>query len=301
MGSRWRRCVALAGGLAVAAALPGAWIPITAAAAAATPTFGNPTISGVQGTGFEQDLRIDRSGRVYTSAPGSLSSGTSFINHSVDGGQTFKWVAGAVQPVGKAPTCAGGGDSELATDSANNLYFADLTLANFSTARSNDQGRTFTSSCVSTPITPVDRQWYAVDGNPTSGGSITLTYDFVPNLAGVPDPTVNCLSNNRLVFARSPIPAKGTTAIDPTTAGVFFGPNQIINTDPCNEGIMGNDEVFTYGGVKRAFVIHDNLNLDTILMGRCDLVDFAVSATGYTNCQDVVVANFPNSITWSLG
>jgi hypothetical protein len=262
------------------------------------PTFGNPTISGVQGTGFEQDLRIDRSGRVYTSAPGSLSSTISYLNRSFDGGQTFKWVAGATQPFGKLPTCVGGGDSELATDSANNLYFADLTLANFSTARSDDQGRTFVnppSSCAATPITPVDRQWYAVDGNPKNGGSITLTYDFVPNLVGV-DPTP-CYTNNRLVFARSPIPNPATGAIDPTTAGIQFGPNQIINTDPCNEGIMGNDEVFTYNGTKRVFVVHDNSSFDKILMGRCDLVDFSVSITGYNNCQDVVVASFPGFIT----
>src|ERR1700682_2470801 len=283
MGTRWRRCIAAAGGLALAAAFSGPMVPITAAAGTGVPTFGNPTISGVQGTGFEQDLRIDRSGRVYTSAPASLSSTISYLNRSFDGGQTFKWVAGASQPTGKLPTCVGGGDSELATDSANNLYFADLTLANFSTARSGDHGRTVLSGpCVAPPITPVARQWYAVDGNPTAGGSITLTYDFVPNLVGV-DPTP-CYSNNRLVFARSPIPAAGTTVIDPATAGIFFGPNQVINTDPCNEGIMGNDEVFNYGSVKRAFVIHDNLNLDTILMGRCDLVDFAVSNTGYANC-----------------
>jgi hypothetical protein len=279
----------------MAAALPGAWIPISAAAAPAAPTFGNPTISGVQGTGFEQDLRIDRSGRVYTSAPGSLSSTISYINHSVDGGQTFKWVAGAVQPFGKPLSCVGGGDSELATDSANNLYFADLTLANFSTARSGNQGATFASTCVSTPISPVDRQWYAVDGNPTNGGSLTLTYDFAPNLVGLPDPT--CTSNNRVVFTRSPAPNPITHVIDPATAGILFGPNQIVNTDPCAEGIMGNDEIFNYSGTKRAFVVHDNLNLDTILMGRCDLVDFAVSVTGYGNCQDIVVTTFPNSIT----
>ena len=87
MGTRWRRCVAAAGGVALAAAFSGPMVPITAAAAqAAAPTFGNPTISGVQGTGFEQDLRIDRSGRVYTSAPGSLSSSISYINRSFDGG-----------------------------------------------------------------------------------------------------------------------------------------------------------------------------------------------------------------------
>jgi hypothetical protein len=290
-----RRLVGLAGGLAIAASFSAAATPTVLSAASAVPTFGNPTISGVQGTGFEQGLRIDRSGRVYTSAPGSLSSTVSYINHSIDGGQTFKWVAGAVQPVGKPTTCTGGGDSELATDSANNLYFNDLTLANFSTARSGDQGRTFAFTCAATPITPVDRQWYTVDGNPTAGGSITLTYDFAPNLAGLPDPT--CETSNRVVFARSPIPVPGTTVIDPATAGIEFGPSQIVNSNPCNEGIMGNDEFFNYGGTKRAFVIHDNQNLDTILMGRCDLVDFTVSATGYGNCQDVVVASFPGFIT----
>lgn len=295
MGITWRRFLAAAGGLAVGAAFSGATVPIAAAAPAAVPSFGNPTISGVQGTGFEQGLRIDRGGRVYTSAPGSLSSTISYINHSVDGGQTFKWVAGAVQPFGKPTTCVGGGDSELATDSANNVYFADLTLANFSASRSGDQGRTFATTCASTPIAPVDRQWYAVDGNPTAGGSITLTYDFAPNLVGLPDPT--CQSNNRVVLARSPIPAPGSTVIDPTTAGILFGPNQVINTDPCNEGIMGNDEVFNYGGVKKAFVIHDNQNLDSISMGRCDLVDFTVSPTGYGNCQDVLVSHFPGFIT----
>lgn len=293
----FRRFLAVAGGLAVMSVGPAGTAPLVVSAATSAPTFGNPTISGVQGTGFEQGLRVDSSGRVYTSSPGSLSSTVSYINRSLDGGQTFKWVPGAVQPAGKPPTCVGGGDSELATDSAGNLYFADLTLANFSTARSGDQGRTFAFTCAATPISPVDRQWFAVDGKPTAGGSITLTYDFVPNLAGAPDPTANCASNNRLAFARSPIPAPGTTVIDPTTAGIEFGPNQIINSNPCNEGIMGNDEVHNYGGTKRVFVIHDNLSLDTILMGRCDLVDFAVSATGYGNCQDVVVANFPGFIT----
>ena len=39
------------------------------------PSFGHPIISGIQGVGFEQDLRLDPSNpnRLYTSAPGSLS------------------------------------------------------------------------------------------------------------------------------------------------------------------------------------------------------------------------------------
>src|ERR1700694_4990588 len=70
----------------------------TGVSAQSPPTFGQPTISGIQGVGFEQDLRLDPTNpnRVYTSVPGSLSSDTSWIWHSEDGGKTFKWViAGA--------------------------------------------------------------------------------------------------------------------------------------------------------------------------------------------------------------
>jgi hypothetical protein len=248
-------------------------------------TFGNPTISGVQGTGFEQDIRIDSRGRIYTSAPGTLSSGTSYLYRSLDGGQTFKWVPAALQPQGKLPTCAGGGDTELATDPAGNLYFNDLTLLNFSTARSSDQGRTFLASCAGVAVTPVDRQWYAVDGNPMNGGSITLTFDLVPNPTPVPNP--NCAVSNDLVFARS---------LPGAAAGLEFAPVQVLATR-CDEGIMGNDEVFTYGGVTKAFVIHDNDSLTQIRMARCDLVDFTVSATGYANCVDTPISTFPNART----
>src|SRR5207249_2756715 len=124
-----------------------------------TPTFGEPTISGVQGNGFEQDLRLDPSdpNRVYTSSPGSLSSTISWIWTSKDGGKTFKWVPNATPLQGKLTTCAGGGDSELGVDSAGHLYLADLTLANFSTSRSDDHGATFPNdSCTGVPAAGVD-------------------------------------------------------------------------------------------------------------------------------------------------
>src|SRR5437899_10462619 len=106
------------------------------------PTFGQPTISGIQGVGFEEDIRLDPTNpnRVYLSVPGSLSSDTSWIWHSEDGGKTFKWVTAATAKEGKPTSCGGGGDTELAVDSGGNLYFNDLTLANFSTARSSNTG-----------------------------------------------------------------------------------------------------------------------------------------------------------------
>src|SRR5207247_608586 len=75
-------------------------------AVSTTPTFGEPTISGVQGNGFEEDLRLDPSdpNRVYTSSPGSLSSTISWIWTSKDGGKTFEWVPNATPLQGKLTT-----------------------------------------------------------------------------------------------------------------------------------------------------------------------------------------------------
>src|SRR5947209_8830913 len=190
------------------------------------PTFGQPTISGIQGVGFEQDIRLDPTDatRVYTSVPGSLSSDTSWIWRSTDGGKTFKWVTAATAKEGKPNPCAGGGDTELAVDSGSNLYFNDLTLANFSTARSGDHGTSFICSNTGVPDTAVDRQWYAVDSNPRAGDgtgtgaghNLYLSNDEIgPGAVTCP---VSGAVNNVLAMYRSPTPAGGATA------GIQFGP-----------------------------------------------------------------------------
>ncbi|HEY0367974.1 MAG TPA: dockerin type I repeat-containing protein [Chthoniobacterales bacterium] len=280
--------------------------------------FGHPVISGIQGVGFEQDLRLDPSNpsRVYTSAPGSESSGTSWIWRSLDTGRTFKWVPAATPYEGKpTPPCAGGGDSELGVDIMGRLYFCDLTLANFSTARSDDLGATFTCSNTGVPDAVVDRQWYAFDGDPLNGGSIYLTNDEVaqaPASCGAP----TNLGQNILVMYRSPV----TTAAA-TTAGVEFGPAfRISNPMGCDEGIMGNNETSPVattlgqpngsGGyatlatpVKHIFVIHDNALLNKIMIGRCFPVAFGpptpnVSDPSGLNCVDLPVADLgPNAKT----
>src|SRR4051812_35651993 len=92
------------------------------------PTFGNPVISGIGGTGFEEDLRLDPSNpnRLYTSVPGTLSADTSWIWRSLDGGRTFKWIPNATALEGKvAAPCSGGGDTELGVDPMGRLYFCD--------------------------------------------------------------------------------------------------------------------------------------------------------------------------------
>ena len=273
------------------------------------PTFGQATISGIQGVGFEQDIRLDPTNahRVYTSVPGSLSSDTSWIWHSEDSGKTFKWVIAGTAKEGKPNPCGGGGDSELAVDSAGNLYFNDLTVINVSTARSGDHGASFLCTNTGVPDAAVDRQWYATDGDPTNGGNIYLSNDEVgPGglMCG------NSVGNNALAMYRSPLPGAGATA------GVQFGPAfKITNLLGCNEGIMGNDEVSPVatttgqplpgGGfatlptpVKHIYVIHDNATFDNIAIGRCFSVAFGaavpnVSDPSGLNCVDLLVTSFP--------
>ena len=295
---------------------------------APAPTFGQPTISGIQGVGFEQDLRLDptKANRVYTSVPGSLSSDTSWIWHSEDGGKTFKWVVAGIAKVGKPNPCAGGGDTELAVDTGGNLYFNDLTLANFSTARSGDHGATFICSNTGVPDTAVDRQWYAVDGNPTTGGglgagaghNIYLSNDEIgPGAVSCP---VSGLVNNVLAMYRSPTPAGGATA------GIQFGPGfKVTRPLTCDEGIMGNDEVspvvtttgqpLVAGGppatlstpVKHVYVIHDDATFSKIAIGRCFPVAFGlvpvpnVSDPSGLNCVDLAVADLGTPGTVKTG
>ena len=272
-------------------------------------TFGHPIISGIGGVGFEQGLRLDPSNpnRLFTSVPGALSSDTSWVWHSLDGGKTFKWVVDATALEGKYTTCAGGGDTETAVDSAGHLYFADLTLANFSTSRSDDHGASATCSNTGVPDAVVDRQWYATDGDPTNGGSIYLVNDeFAHSPAMCGSPTN--FGQNILVMYRSPLPG-GQAA-----AGIEFGPaNDVSNPLGCDEGIMGNDEVSPVattlgqpdgsGGyvtlptpVKHIFVVHDDALLNRILIGRCFPVAFGpavpnVSDPSGLNCVDLPVAD----------
>ncbi len=257
------------------------------------PTFGQPTISGIQGMGFEQNLRLDPTNpdRVYTSAPGSASSDTSWIWHSEDGGKTFKWVPAGIPTQGKVVPCPGGGDTELAVDNAGHLYFADLYLVNFTTARSDDRGVTFKGlpgqSCNSTsiPDAVVDRQWFATDGDPTNGGNIYMA----SNQVGRDQPVCGSSNqgNNVLTVYRSPLPAAGSLA------GIQFAPGYTVTTaflPPCSEGIMGNIEVSPT--THRIFVIHDNAFLDSIAIGRCATVSFLTDPRGLT-CVDLPVASFP--------
>lgn len=212
---------------------------------------------------------------------------------------------GATPLEGKVTTCGGGGDTELAVDSLGRLYFNDLTLLNFSTARSDDFGASFTCSNTGVPDTVVDRQWYAIDGDPLNGGSIYLVNDEIGPGGVVCGSSVG---NNVLVMYRSPV-----TGAAAATAGIQYGPaNHVSAVLSCDEAIMGNNEVSPVattlgqpngvGGyavlpaaVKHIYVVHDNAALNKILIGRCFPVAFGapipnVSDPSGLNCVDLPVA-----------
>jgi len=263
----------------------------------------------VFGNGFETDLRLDYSGNhttAYEAAPQSLSSTVSTIQRSLDGGLTWKLVPGQASGSsgGKNFTCpAGGGDAELDT-SAGHLYYDDLTLANFSVARSDDQGMTFpTTNCAGVLDTGVDRPWLTHLGDPTTpnttaanGPGEFMVYDEAPGVAGISgcgSPAAS-IGGNILVASRSPVFGDSTGV----TAGVQYSASLNLS---CDEGIMGNDETFDYGvagGGAKFYVVHDNAALTSVSMVRCDIgVETATNATGLTNCSDNLISSFPGSKT----
>jgi len=113
------------------------------------PPSGSPRVSGIQGVGFEEDIRLDRRTEPRLPERARLP----LFGHELDlalpkmAARRFKWVTAATAKEGKPTSCGGGGDTELAVDSGGNLYFNDLTLVNFSTARSGNHGVSFTNGC----------------------------------------------------------------------------------------------------------------------------------------------------------
>jgi hypothetical protein len=279
-------------------------------ATSASPGFGQRTPSGIAGDGFEQDVALNDTVAgnhvVFTSAPVGSTTGISNIWRSLDGGQTFKFIPATIggDTGGHPVSCpAGGGDSELAVDSAGHLYFADLYLGDFSVARSDDNGTSFAPvpSCTATPTDKiVDRQWYATDGDPTNGGALFLVYDrFVQAEVACPG-SGSSFTGNALVITRSPALSQAGS-----TAGNLFTPSTVLS---CDEGIMGNDAFFNYpctlgpncngGQSPEVFVIQDNANLNSVSMNRCDVVAESVSnPQGLQNCVHNLISSFPTGRT----
>ena len=156
-------CVsAVCAGLALAAS----------AAPAAAQTFSSPVVIDNTHNASEPGIIADPSGKIFVNAPIGLP-GPSLVWRSTDGGST--WTSTGPGTVGANPSAqaanvtVGGGDSNLASDAAGNLYFVDLWLGDASTAVSHDSG----SSWLGQPFGTVpiqDRPWVSADPRPGHQG-----------------------------------------------------------------------------------------------------------------------------------
>jgi len=184
-------------------------------AATTAPKFGREVIVDHQRVAGEPSIVIDSQDRIYVSAPFGFSTTASFVWRSTDHGRTFHLVPGNVGPLGKPNmTCIGGGDTAMAIDSKDRLYFADLQgLTDVSNSVSSDFGATWLSTCNAANDTAVDRQWLATYGDPQNGGALYQTVDQIAQC------TTSCglgqAGNNMLEITRSqdgvtflPLPAQ---------------------------------------------------------------------------------------------
>src|SRR5438874_5752197 len=192
-------------------------IPMPSAAATPpAPRFGREVIVDHQRVSGEPSISIDSQDRVYVSAPFGFSTTASFVWRSTDHGQSFHLVPGDLATFGKPTTCIGGGDSALAVDTANRLYFADLQgLTNVSNSVSSDQGATWLPTCNATNDVGVDRPWIATFKDPQNGGALYQTVDQIGQCVGACEQNLGQVGANVVEITRSqdgvtftPLPAQ---------------------------------------------------------------------------------------------
>lgn len=241
-------------------------ISFCATASAQTPAFGREVIVDHQRIGGEPSLSIDSSDRIYVSAPFGFSTTASYVWRSVDHGVSFHLVPGNASPYGKPITCPGGGDSALAVDTKNRLYFADLQgLTDVSNSVTSDFGATWLSTCNAANDLGVDRPWIATFGNPLSGGALYQTVDEIEQC------TTSCglgqVGNNIVEITRS-------------QDGVTFKPLPAQQVE--QDGIVSGIVTDSVGGV---YISH------TGLVDQSGNLISGSDANGNTNA--VVVIRFP--------
>jgi hypothetical protein len=121
----------------------------------------------------EPAITTDGSGNMYTCGPTGFSQMNDYAQVSTDGGDQFHLVG--TPPRGQIGHAQAGGDCALATGKEKNengayqLAYAGLgPLTGFSTATSDDTGRTVVGSPDSESIPAVDRQWIAFSDDKTA-------------------------------------------------------------------------------------------------------------------------------------
>jgi hypothetical protein len=280
---------ALATGLVVAAALTGGYAASASSKAPGGPVvkFATPVVADFFHPGYEPDLATvpvgKYKGSTFVSVPNGFSTTMSYIWRSDDNRRSFHMVEG--NAIGKSTTCVGGGDSELQIDPVNgSVYFNDLQgLTNFTNSRSDDNGRTWQTSCASVNGAGVDRQWLAIDSNGgksavgtgAGDGRLYFDYDNVNQDLGP-----NGAGGNQLVMNESAdgvhYGAECQGANGPTGQAVSVGPQSICPLPPAvisyDEGIPGNAIVDDIKGNKyqhRVYAIHTSGDGQGIIVSYC--------------------------------
>jgi hypothetical protein len=136
----------------------------------------------------------------------------------------------------------GGGDSGLAVDTANRLYFVDLQgLTDVSNSVSADQGASWLSTCNAANATGVDRPWIAAFGDPQNGGALYQTVDQTGQCIGACDQSLGEVGSNVVEITRS-------------QDGVTFTPLPAQQIEP--DGIVSGIVTDSAGGV---YIAHTGL------------------------------------------
>jgi len=242
----------------------------SAGAASKVPAFGRGVIVDHQRVTGEPSIAIDSQDRIYVSAPFGFSTTASYVWRSTDHGESFHLVPGNVSPYGKPNvTCVGGGDSGLAVDTANRLYFVDLQgLTDVSNSVSSDQGAFWLSTCNAANATGVDRPWIVAFGDPQNGGALYQTVDQTGQCIGACDQSLGEVGSNIVEITRS-------------QDGVTFTPLPAQQIEP--DGIVSGIVTDSAGGV---YIAHTGL-----VDGSGKIVG-ASDANGNDNA--VVVVRFPH-------
>ena len=246
------------------------WWEGAVTAASSTPGFGREVVVDQQRVTGEPSIVIDSQDRVYVSAPFGFSTTASYVWRSTDHGSSFHLVPGNLSPYGKPNvTCVGGGDSGLAVDTANRLYFVDLQgLTDVSNSVSSDQGAMWLSTCNAANAVGVDRPWITAFGDPSSGGALYQTVDQIGQCIGACEPGLGEVGSNIVELTRS-------------QDGVSFTPLPAQQIEP--DGIVSGIVTDSSGGV---YIAHTGLvDATGKLVGGAD-------ANGNDNA--IVVVRFPN-------